>query len=140
MARLKGFQKLTPVEDALQTFLTRLNLQPTPKTTIHIQDALNRVLAEDYIAQTDLPRNDRSAVDGYAVRAEHTFGATQHRPRIFQFTKEDTITLNQTKEVWTGNPLPKHANAVVMLEDTATTKGKLEVWTPLTPEIGRAHV
>ena len=133
MVRLKGFQKLTPVEDALQTFLTRLNPQPTPKTTIRIQDALNRVLAEDYIAQTDLPRNDRSAVDGYAVRAEDTFGATQHRPRIFQFAKEDTITLNQTKQVWTGNPLPKHANAVVMLEDTATTKGKLEVWTPLTP-------
>jgi molybdopterin molybdotransferase len=52
---------------------------------------------------------------------------------LFQFTKEDVLTQNQAKQVWTGNPLPRNANAVAMLEDTETTKAKLEVWTPLTP-------
>lgn len=130
---MKGFQKLTPVEDAQLAFLNNLNLQPTPKTTIHTTEALNRVLAEDIVAKTDLPRFDRAAVDGYVVRAEDTFGATQYKPCIFQFTKEDTLTQNQTKQVWTGNSLPKNASAVAMLEDTETAKAKLEVWTPLTP-------
>ena len=133
MARMKGFQKLTPVEDAQLAFLNNLNLQPTPKTTIHTTEALNRVLAEDIVAKTDLPRFDRAAVDGYVVRAEDTFGATQYKPCIFQYTKEDTLTQNQTKQVWTGNSLPKNASAVAMLEDTETAKAKLEVWTPLTP-------
>lgn len=133
MVRMKGFQKLTPVEDAQLAFLNNLNLQPTPKTTIHTTEALNRVLAEDIVAKTDLPRFDRAAVDGYVVRAEDTFGATQYKPCIFQFTKEDTLTQNQTKQVWTGNPLPRNASAVAMLEDTETAKAKLEVWTPLTP-------
>ena len=133
MVRMKGFQKLTPVEDAQLAFLNNLNLQPTPKTTIHTTEALNRVLAEDIMAKTDLPRFDRAAVDGYVVRAEDTFGATQYKPCIFQFTKEDTLTQNQTKQVWTGNSLPRNASAVAMLEDTETAKAKLEVWTPLTP-------
>ena len=133
MVRLKGFQKLTLVEDALQAFLNNLNILPTPKTTIRTVDALSRVLAEDITAKADLPRFDRAAMDGYAVRAEDTFGATQYKPRTFQFTKEDTLTQNQTKQVWTGNPMPRNANAVAMLEDTETTKAKLEVWTPLTP-------
>lgn len=133
MVRLKGFQKLTPVEDALQAFFNHLDLQPTPKTIVHISEALNLVLAEDIVARTDVPRFDRAAVDGYAVRAEDTFGATQYKPCIFQFTKENTLAQNQTKRVWTGNPLPKNANAVAMLEDTETTKAKLEVWVPLTP-------
>jgi molybdopterin molybdotransferase len=130
---MKGFQKLTPVEDAQLAFLNNLNLQPTPQITIHTTEALNRVLAEDIMAKTDLPRFDRAAVDGYVVRAEDTFGATQYKPCIFQFTKEDTLTQNQTKQVWTGNPLPRNASAVAMLEDTETAKAKLEVWTPLTP-------
>ena len=133
MVRLKGFQKLTPVEDAQHAFLSNLNLQPTPRTTIHTTEAFNRVLAEDIMAKTDLPRFDRAAVDGYVVRAEDTFGATQYKPCIFQFTKEDALTQNQTKQVWTGNPLPRNASAVAMLEDTETAKAKLEVWTPLTP-------
>lgn len=133
MVRMKGFQKLTPVEDAQLAFLNNLNLQPTPQITIHTTEALNRVLAEDIMAKTDLPRFDRAAVDGYVVRAEDTFGATQYKPCIFQFTKEDTLTQNQTKQVWTGNPLPRNASAVAMLEDTETAKAKLEVWTPLTP-------
>jgi molybdopterin molybdotransferase len=133
LVRLKGFQKLTLVEDALQAFLNNLNIQPTSKTTVRTADALSRVLAEDITAKADLPRFDRAAMDGYAVRAEDTFGATQYKPRTFQFTKEDTLTQNQTKQVWTGNPMPRNANAVAMLEDTETTKAKLEVWTPLTP-------
>lgn len=133
MVRMKGFQKLTPVEDAQLAFLNNLNLQSTPRTTIHTTEALNRVLAEDIVAKTDLPRFDRAAVDGYVVRAEDTFGATQYKPCIFQYTKEDTLTQNQTKQVWTGNSLPKNASAVAMLEDTETAKARLEVWTPLTP-------
>ncbi len=133
MARLKGFQKLTPVEDALETFFTSLDLQSTLKTTVLTADALNRVLAEDITAKADLPSIDRAAMDGYAVIAEDTFGATQQKPRLFTFTEKDVLTQNHVKQIWTGNPLPKNANAVVKLEDTEMANAKLEVFSPITP-------
>jgi len=101
--------------------------------TVPLHSALNRVLAEEIIAEEDLPRFDRAAVDGYAVRAEETFEASQFKPKTLRITKEDEIGSKQTKQVWTGNPIPKGANAVVMLENTKQIDDEVEVWIPVTP-------
>ena len=95
---------------------------------------MNRVLAEDIIARENLPRFDRSAVDGYAVRAEDTFEASQFKPKTLRITEDDEeIGGKQAKQVWTGNPIPKGANAVVMLENTKPINGEVEVWVSITP-------
>jgi len=130
---LKGFQKLTRVDDALQAFFTTLHIKPLKTLTVPLHLALNRILAEDVTAETDLPRFDRSAVDGYAIKAEQTFGATQFKPKNLQLTDQETLRERETKQVWTGNLIPKRANAVVMLEDTKRVKNEIEVWSPVTP-------
>jgi len=131
--RLKGFQKLTSVDEALQTFLNKIQIKKLKTVTVPLHSALNRVLAEEIIAEEDLPRFDRAAVDGYAVRAEETFEASQFKPKTLRITKEDEIGSKQTKQVWTGNPIPKGANAVVMLENTKQIDDEVEVWIPVTP-------
>ncbi|NIR86783.1 molybdopterin molybdotransferase MoeA, partial [Candidatus Bathyarchaeota archaeon] len=133
MVRLKGFEKLTGVDEALSTFVKKLKLERLESIQIPVQEALRRVAAEDFVAKTDLPPFNRSAVDGYAIRAENTFEASQFSPKVLKVTQGDRIGKNETRPVWTGNPIPKGADAVVMLEHTKSVQDKIEVWTPLTP-------
>jgi molybdopterin molybdotransferase len=131
--RLKGFQKLTTVDEASQMFFNTLQIKKWKAVVVPLHSALNRVLAESIIARENLPRFDRSAVDGYAVRAEDTFEASQFKPKILRMTDNEEISGKQAKKVWTGNPIPKGANAVVMLENTKPKNGNVEVWTSMTP-------
>ena len=133
LVRLKGFQKLTSVDEALQMFLNTLRIKKLKAVVVPLHSALNRVLAEDIIARENLPRFDRSAVDGYAVRAEDTFEASQFKPKTLRITEEDGVGSKQAKQVWTGNPIPKGANAVVMLENTKPINGEVQVWVSVTP-------
>jgi molybdopterin molybdotransferase len=131
--KLKGFQKLTLTDQALQNWLNTLQIGRPAVVAVSLQEALGRVLAEDLIAQEDLPRFDKSAVDGYALKSTDSAGATQFKPRTFRLTESHEITDNQTRQVWTGNPIPKGADAVVMLENTKKHEGKLDVWSQLAP-------
>jgi molybdopterin molybdotransferase len=131
LAKLKGFQKLTHIDDALRTWLNVLRVKRCSEVTVPLNEALNRVLAEDIVAKEDLPRFDKSAVDGYALRAEDTTDASQFKPVIFQITEVEKLNSKQARQIWTGNPLPKGANAVVMIENTKKRDGKLEVWVQL---------
>ncbi len=101
--------------------------------TVPVYQALNSVLAEDIIADEDLPRFDRSAMDGYAVRAEDTFEASQFKPKTLRITDGNEVGKKQAKQVWTGNLIPDDANAVIMLENTKRINGEIEVWVPVTP-------
>jgi molybdopterin molybdotransferase len=130
---LRGFQKLASVDEALQTFLSNIQAVKLGAVAVPLNLALNRVLAEDIVAEDDLPRFDRSAVDGYAVRAEDTFEASQFKPKTLRITKKGEIGGKQAKQLWTGNPIPKGANAVVMLENTKQIGSQIEVWVSATP-------
>ena len=72
-------------------------------------------------------------VDGYALKSADSVGASQFKPATFQLTENREISDNQAKQVWTGNPIPKGADAVVMLENTEKHERKLEVWSQLAP-------
>ena len=85
------------------------------------------------MAEDDLPPFDRSAVDGYAVRAQDTFGASQFTPKILRLAKQDEVGENEARQIWTGKPLPRGADAVVMLEHTRRIRDKIEVWSSVTP-------
>ena len=135
MVRLKGFQKLTDVDEAKQRWLDILRVEKGKEMKVPIEEALNRVLAVDIIAEEDLPRFDKSAVDGYALKAEDTTGASQFNPVVFCLTGSESIASKEAKQVWTGNPLPQGADAVMMIESTKKTDSELEVWNQLA--IGR---
>jgi molybdopterin molybdotransferase len=131
LARLKGFRKLTLIDDALRTWLNVLQVKKRREVTVPLNEALNRVLATDVIAKEDLPRFYKSAVDGYALKAEDTTGASQFKPVTFQITALEEVGSKHAKQIWTGNPLPKGADAVVMIENTKKRDGELEVWVQL---------
>jgi molybdopterin molybdotransferase len=133
---MKGFQKLTFTYEALQIWFDALQVKRCRDLTIPLTEACNRVLAEDIIAKEDLPRFDRSAVDGYAVRADDSVGASQTKPLLFRLTESDELAdtaHREGKQVWTGSPIPKGANAVIMLENTKKQESKIEVWTQAAP-------
>ena len=133
MARLKGFEKLISVDDALGIFFDALKPERLRSESIPIEDAMERVAAENIAAPMDLPRFDRSAVDGYAIRAGDTFEATQLKPRTFKLTREKIVRKGGAREIWTGNTVPEGATAVVMLEHTRKLKNGIEMVKPVTP-------
>jgi len=132
LARLKGFEKLTNVDDALQSFFRQLEPKTLDSERIPINEALGRVTAEDIRAKYDLPPFDRSAVDGYALRAKDTFGVSAFKTKTFKLTS-GKVRENEAKELWTGNPIPEGADAVVMLEYTRKSEDKIDVEKSVTP-------
>ena len=91
---------------------------------VSILDALGRVLARDIVADEWIPGFDRSTVDGFAVKAEETFGCSDSIPAVLQYAGEvrmgapdaGEIEAGQCKYVPTGGELPSGANAMVMIE------------------------
>ena len=91
---------------------------------IDVKDSYGRVLAEDIISNVDVPEFDRSVVDGYAVLAKDTEGATESIPTFLKVVGESKmgevceLSINSGECVYvpTGAMLPKNANACVMVE------------------------
>lgn len=126
--KLKGFQKLTPTDEALAMWFDALQLCKPKTKSVSLADALGRVLAEDFVAVESLPRFDKSAMDGYAVKAVNVSCATQFKPVTLELTEDKEVEAGEAKQIWTGNPIPKGADAVVMLEDTEKKEDQLQVY------------
>jgi molybdenum cofactor synthesis domain-containing protein len=98
---------------------------------IRVLDANGRALAEDVAADADVPPFSRAAMDGYAVRAADTAGASRQSPVVLQCIEQTftgqvptrSLGAGQCIEVATGAPLPPGADAVVIVEDTAADDG-----------------
>jgi molybdopterin molybdotransferase len=119
-----GVCRMISVEEALEKVLSYVKvLEPERKP---ILDCLGQVLAEDVYSAIDIPPLDNSAMDGYALRAEDTRGASESSPRYLVVVGEIAAGSMPTKEVrpgtairiMTGAPLPEGADAVVQFEDT----------------------
>ena len=102
-------------------------------TTLTLNEVVNRVLAQDIEALNDLPRFDKSAMDGYAIHYEDSKGASQNSPVKLKITEESEVNVGEAKQVWTGNPIPKGSDAVIMIEETNRQGGILEIWEQLVP-------
>ena len=131
MARLKGFQKLVSTDEAMNKWLNILKIQKCEEKKIPITEALTRVLFSDIIVSEDLPRFDKSAVDGYAILSFDTIGASQFKSKPLNLTTVQKISSKQAIPVWTGNPIPDGADAVVMIENTKKTNSRLEIFIQL---------
>jgi molybdopterin molybdotransferase len=118
-----GFFKLKTREEVWDEFE---RFAPLPSEEIPLGQALNRVLAESIIAKEDLPSFTRSIVDGYAVRAQDTFGASESLPSLLEIVGEvdmgETVSFELTggkaARIPTGGMLPAGADSVVMVEYT----------------------
>ncbi|WP_296859434.1 gephyrin-like molybdotransferase Glp [uncultured Methanobrevibacter sp.] len=108
---------------------------------ISIYDAHKRVLAEDIIAFHDSPPFDKSAMDGYALIAEDTFGSSQSNPREFKIIdaigagdfSSKKVNNNEAIVIATGAPIPDGANAVLMKEYTTDERDDLTIYSQVTP-------
>ncbi len=145
MAKQDQFLNVIDRDEAERRFHEALELQPLGYETVGIQDALGRVLAADVVAQCDVPAFDRSNYDGFAVRAEDTYGATEESPRILQLQGETILTAvvpsggvepGTIRGIVTGAMLPRGADSVVMIEDTDCHAGQVEVRRAITPSYG----
>lgn len=105
----------------------------TRSETVAVEDALDRVLASDLRSGVDLPPFTRSTMDGFAVRAADTHGASEGLPACVTLTGEvpmgrpATITVRpgEAVRIHTGGMLPPGADAVVMVENTQLLDAQL---------------
>jgi len=108
---------------------------------VDLLEADGRVLARGLRAEVDVPGFPRAAMDGYAVRAEDTYGATTLRPRRLRCLGRVEVGTVSSQEVLsgtclavaTGSPLPSGAEAVVMVEDTEHEDDQVLVYRPVHP-------
>ncbi|MHA2045226.1 MAG: molybdopterin molybdotransferase MoeA [Candidatus Thorarchaeota archaeon] len=107
---------------------------------IAISESSGRVLAEEVLANRSVPPFDRSAMDGYAVIAEDTFGADE-KEILLRLTgvihagevSDEDVTQGRCIQIATGSPLPKGANSVVMVEYTERRGDEILVTRPVYP-------
>jgi molybdopterin molybdotransferase len=117
----------------------------TPAEEVALADARGRVPAVDVTAAAELPGFTRATVDGYAVRARDTFGASEGLPALLDVVgsvpmgavPERPLRAGAALAIATGGALPPDADAVVMVEHTAETMpGSIEVTKPAAPGDG----
>ncbi|MDX1385191.1 MAG: molybdopterin biosynthesis protein, partial [Thermoanaerobaculia bacterium] len=146
--RQDQFLEVVERDEAERRWAGAIRLQALPSETVPLAAALGRVLAEDVVAPIDVPGFDRSNLDGYAVRAEDTVGATEERPVRLRPSGE-TVTpghrpaievgSGEATAIATGGMLPRGADAVVPVEDTDADGHGLEIRSPRAPGAGVSH-
>src|SRR5277367_1192299 len=130
-ARQEQFLEVVSAGEARRRFETRIDLSPLPAESVSLAAALSRVLAADMIAPVDAPPFDRSNVDGFAVRAADTAGASDGAPRRFTLNAEVVacgvqpaieVLPGTATTIATGGVIPRGADAVVIIEHTELTE------------------
>ncbi len=133
------FFKVVPPETVL-CLVDRFD--PVSKETITLVQAHNRVLAEDIVATGSLPGFARSAMDGYAVRAAATFGASEANPAYLE--TKGTVAMGESPDfalgpgeaaaIPTGGMMPEGTDSVVIIEHTRMVDDRLlEIFKPVAP-------
>jgi putative molybdopterin biosynthesis protein len=126
-ARQEQFLEVIPAAEARLRFEKAIDFTALPAETVSLADVLNRVLAADLAAPTDVPAFDRAGVDGFAVRAADTTGAAERTPRRLRLNAEVIacghppiieVAPSTATTIATGGAIPRGADAVVMVEHT----------------------
>lgn len=121
------FLKISSRDEAEAAFLAALRPAPLGREQVALNDLPGRVLAEDIAAPVDAPPFDRATVDGFAVRAADLFEASGARPIALRLNPETihcgtaprlSVAPGTATPIATGGPIPRGADAVVMIEHT----------------------
>lgn len=141
--RMRGFKQRASVAEALAVLERRTS--PLEAELVPIAEAAGRVAAADVVARVSVPHFARSAMDGYALVGEATFGATAYAPARLTIVGEalpgrphpGAIRPIEAIRITTGAPIPEGADAVLMAEHASEVGGIgepiLEVREPVSP-------
>jgi putative molybdopterin biosynthesis protein len=139
------FLQVLDRDEAERRFRAAINLTPCGIETVPLDAALGRVLSAHVVSLVDVPFFDRSNVDGFAVVAQDTFGASEEAPRSLLLVEEEihtgvvptaVVECGKAVLIATGGMVPRGADAVVMIEDTDVREGELYVTRAVTPGTG----
>jgi len=136
---MRGFEKKTDLPSALETL--RSLVEPLGEESVPLEAALGRTLARDVVSHVDVPSFDKSAVDGYAVHAAETFGASPTDPAFFRLTgevlpgagEEVEVGPGEAVRIMTGGVFPAGADAVLMVEHASEEDGRVLAHAPVVP-------
>ncbi|MCG3135850.1 MAG: hypothetical protein HMLKMBBP_03622 [Planctomycetes bacterium] len=145
--RMRGFEARASLDDAVAAALD--GVAPLDWEAAPLESAAGRVLAYDVASTVDVPPFARSAMDGYAVRAEDTFGATVQDPARLELAGESMpgcdaaavrVGPRLAVRIMTGAPVPAGADAVVPAEHAHEDGAAVLVDAPVSPakNVGRA--
>ena len=136
------FRRLMTFDEAKKVVAEQLKPTTLGTEKIPLLEAYNRVLKENVISTLDIPPFNRSTVDGFAVKAEDTYGAEENQPA--KLTVHGTVNIGENPkirlakgeaaEIVTGAPIPEGADAVVMVEDTDKEAAELRVYRAVTKD------
>jgi putative molybdopterin biosynthesis protein len=136
MREQEQFLQVLDRDEAERRFRAALDTRPRGVERVRLEEALGRVLAADVQSPVDVPSFDRSNVDGYAVVAEDTFGASEEVPRLVHLGPEEIHTgvvpsarvrPGTALSIATGGMMPRGADAVVMVEHADVHGGELRI-------------
>jgi len=141
MNKMSPFGLLISYEEALALISEHTN--PIDRMEeVPMEEAVGRILAVELVAEADVPGFNRAAMDGYALRAEDTFGASPMKPKILKLAEVVQVGESASKsvgrgkciQVSTGCLIPRGADAVVMVEYTERSDGDVIVKRPVHPK------
>lgn len=137
---MRPLKRLISLDDAMS--LTIKNCKQVVRAeNVRILEANGRVSAEKVVSDLSVPPFSRSAMDGYAVRAKDTFGASKLRPVRLRMREaifaggvpKQPVGKGECSEIATGAMLPKGADATVMVENTESDSGTILVYDSVHP-------
>lgn len=127
--RMRGFARRHTVADALAWLDSQAH--PLDPENVSLREAAGRVLAVPVVSSVDVPAFDRSAMDGYALPAHDSEGASPYNPRPLRVIGDSmpgcpfhgTVSTGEAVRIMTGAPMPRGADAVLPAEwvDAETT-------------------
>ena len=137
--RMRGFAERVDVE-VVDAFLAE-RARALASESVSLLDCVGRVLAEDVAAGVDVPGFPRSAMDGYAVRGEETFGASDYDAIRLEVAGlslpgnpfEGRLDPGRAVRIMTGAPLPDGADAVVKAEVCEEVDGLVAISEAVAP-------
>ncbi|HWN87305.1 MAG TPA: molybdopterin biosynthesis protein [Vicinamibacterales bacterium] len=136
MREQEQFLQVLDRDEAERRFRAALDLTPRLRERVPLDAALGRVLAADVLAPVDVPSFDRANVDGFAVVAEDTFGASETSPRAVRLGDEEihtavvpgtVVSRGHAVAIATGGMMPRGADAVVMIEHADVRDGEVRI-------------
>jgi molybdopterin molybdotransferase len=143
--RMRGFRERSTVEEALSAALD--GVEPLEAEAVSVTECAGRVLASEVTSDVAVPPFRRATMDGYAVKAEDTYGASTYDPVLLEISGqsmpgaglEGSVSPGRAIRIMTGAPVPDDADAVVRAEDADEVDGKLAVRAGVAPgrNVGR---
>lgn len=138
---MRPFHELIDFSEAKRIIME--HAKPVESTeSVPLLDAANRILANETVAEVNVPGFTRAAMDGYAVIADDTYGSTHEDPKSLELLgavfaghqPEHTVEVGKCVQIATGAPMPDGADAVVMVEYTEKKDNEVLISKPVYPD------